>query len=86
MDESLEQDLHQITKIGRGFSLEEATSLINHEVIKKIDRHKPRSMENIGLISGLSTKEDEIEITISFLGREDNATKSIFKSNYLKLT
>ena len=76
----------EINEIGQGFSLEEAVALVNHEVMKKQDRHKPTEIENIGLISGLSTFNDEVELTISFIDREEKATKSTFESNYFQIT
>ena len=83
MNESNTTTLHEISE---GFALEEATSLINHEVIKKSNEDKRTTVENVGLISGLSTYNDEIEITINFLNHEEKVTKSVFNSNYLKIT
>lgn len=86
MQTSQRPALSQFSEIGQGFSLEEAVALVNHEVMKRQDRHKPTSLENIGLISGLSTFSNEIELTISFFDHQEIATKSVFEANYLKIT
>lgn len=76
----------EIIEFGQGFSLEEAVALMNHEVVKKVDISKSNSLEKIGLVSGLSTFKDEIELTISFLDHHEVANKSAFEANYLKVT
>ena len=51
------------------FSLQEAYQLLNHEVIRAVDRHelpKP-SIEKTGIIVGILTMNDEIEILIKFM-------------------
>lgn len=86
MDIKQSTAMFQITEIGTGFSIDEAASLINHEVVKKHDQHKPITIENIGLISGLSMLNDQVEITITYIYHEEKATKADFEANFVRLT
>ena len=86
MKSSLETHKHQIIEIGCGFSLDEAVNLIHHEVLRKEDFGKQESLEHIGIVSGLSTINDEIKVLIQFMNSSIELTKSEFEAILIKLT
>lgn len=76
----------QFFNLNAGFTLEEATKLIYQEVVKKKDHNKPKTIENIGIVSGVLTLNDEIEIVVQFFGEMGQFVKDEFESQLVIVT
>lgn len=86
MKEFNRTNLFEISEFGSGFSINEAVRLLNHEVIHKSHLHDTHSLEKIGLISGLLTINDEVEIIIQFYESTEKFTKQEFNSEFVRVT
>lgn len=75
----------QFFNLNAGFTLEEATKLIYQEVVKKEDLHKPRTIENIGIVSGVLALNDELEVVVQFYSEMQQYIKEEFE-NHLVIT
>jgi hypothetical protein len=73
----------EVHTIGGGFTLEKAVKLMHHEVIRKSDKDKPQSIEIIGVISGILTINDQMEIVVQFYGGVEQFTEAEFDSNLI---
>lgn len=81
MNHSNNQFSSQLSEIGRGFTLDEAVQLLHREVMQKHEKNNPQSVKNIGVISGLLTLHDEIELVVKFLDRIEPYTKAEFSAS-----
>jgi hypothetical protein len=63
------------------FAIDEVVKLINMTVIRNNldDKFKP---ENLGIIVGVLTLNDEVEMVVKFIDRITQFTKSEFSRNY----
>lgn len=78
--ENLELDLHAI---GGGFTLGDATKLMHHEVIRKADKDKPQTIERIGIVSGVLSINDQIEVVVKFYSCIEQFTEAEFESKLI---
>lgn len=63
----------------QGFSLDEATSYLNHEVIRKAEDRTGKSIvETNGLVVGLLVMNDEIELVVQWRGEIKQYIKAEF--------
>jgi len=65
--------------VGFGYTLEEAVKLMHQEVMYKKDLNKPRTLENIGIVSGILHLNEEIELVVQFYERMAQFTQSEFE-------
>jgi hypothetical protein len=72
--------------IGGGFTLEEATKLMYQEVVKKENQHKPKTVERVGVVLGVLSLNDEIEVVVQFLGEMEQFVKDEFESQLVIVT
>lgn len=63
------------------FTIQEVVALINYTVIKH-DRGDHFVPENLGIICGVLTLNQEIEMVVKFVDRVGQFTKSEFNKNY----
>jgi hypothetical protein len=63
------------------FSVAEVVELINLTVIK-IDREKKFQPENLGIICGVLTLNEQVEIVVKFIDRVGQFTKAEFCKTY----
>ena len=64
-----------------GFTIEEVVALLNLTVIKQ-NRSQHYQPENIGLIVGVLTLSDEVEMVIKFVDHVTQFTKREFNKQY----
>ena len=71
-----------------GFTVEEVTRLIDHEVIHKDHQHYlPNTpVEVVGIVCGVLTMNNEIEMLVKFMKSMAQLSKSEFETNYLMPT
>lgn len=65
--------------VGFGFTLKDATKLMHQEVMYKKDMNKPRTLENIGIVSGVLHLNEEMEVVVQFYERIVQFTQSEFE-------
>jgi len=82
-DQAFDTEVHLI---GGGFTLEEATKLMHHEVVRKSDQNKAQSIETIGVISGVLSINDQIELVIQFYGGIEQFIKEEFEAQLIVTT
>ena len=76
----------EVHTIGGGFTLEKATKLMHHEVIRKSDKGKPHSLEIIGIISGILALNDQVEVVVQFYGGIEQFTEAEFEKQLIITT
>lgn len=69
------------TNQNQSFTVDEVVSLINRPVIRH-DRGDKFVPANIGLIVGVVTLNQEVEMVVKFIDRVTQFTKAEFTSNY----
>lgn len=81
-----EQSLKMIGFLpGESFDLEEATSLINYEVVRSTDEHllPTPPHEKVGFIVGVIWMNDEIEILIRIEEKVAQLTKAEYLDSFI---
>lgn len=63
------------------FSIKEVVALLNYTVIKH-DKGAHFLPENLGIICGVLTLNNEVEIVVKFIDRVGQFTKSEFNKHY----
>ncbi len=63
------------------FSISEVVALINYTVIKH-DRGDQFVPENLGIICGVLTLNEEVEVVVKFIDRVSQFTKAEFQRSY----
>lgn len=84
MSDDIETDLIGFFP-GHSFDLEEATSLINHEIVQMEDKQllpKPPH-DKVGFIVGVLHVNEEIELVIRLDRKLAQVTKAEFEANFL---
>ena len=84
MSDKFETDFFGVFS-GGSFSLEEATSLINHEVVHLEDENllpKPPH-EKVGLIVGVLHVNEEVELIIKLDKKLAQVNKAEFEANFI---
>jgi len=63
-----------------GFEIEEACALLNYAVVELDNNSKKPQIRDIGIIVGVLTFNDEVELIVKFLDELRQYTKSEFAS------
>jgi len=77
------QPLHRQSILG--FTIEEATALLNQHMIRERDIKKKPNPQHIGFVAGVLTLNDEIEIVVKFFDEVLQFTKSEYQSQLVQL-
>ena len=72
----------------RQFSLEEAVTLINRIVVNRPDKHyenvkRDMPIECLGIVSGVLTLNDEIEVLVKLYTEVRQYNKAAFEKNFM---
>lgn len=66
------------------FSVEDATALL-HSTVIKLDAQEPFSISDIGIVCGLLTFNDEVEIVIKFADQLGQYTRSEYELTFRQI-